>query len=227
MDQLDSESSTPAVAAPRRRRAQRGDGARLRDELVEAAELLLDKAGEDAVTIRAVAQAVGVSLPAVYLHFGSRLELLHTVCLRVWGELGDWMGDADAASHDPLNALHQRSVAYVRFGLAHPVRYRLVMTGPTTAASGQVASSCFRFLRGTVQQCVEAGALRGDATALTRAIAAALHGAVALLIFQPPESWPEDVDGFADDIATLATRGAAAIEPRSVAGQQRIDSSRS
>ncbi|MEU8986185.1 TetR/AcrR family transcriptional regulator [Streptomyces sp. NPDC048558] len=215
MDPLDSEPSTPPAAAPRRRRAQRGDGARLRDELVEAAERLLDKAGEDAVTIRAVAQAVGVSLPAVYLHFGSRLELLHTVCLRVWGELGDWMGDAsaDAGSHDPFNSLHQRSVAYVRFGLAHPVRYRLVMTGPATAASGQVASACFRFLRGTVQECVEAGVLRGDATALTRAIAAALHGAVALLIFQPPESWPEDVDGFARDIATLATRGAAAIEP--------------
>jgi AcrR family transcriptional regulator len=213
MDPLDSVPSTPDVAAPRRRRAQRGDGARLRNELVEAAEQLLDKAGEDAVTIRAVAQAVGVSLPAVYLHFGSRLELLHTVCLRVWGELGDWMGDADG-SHDPFNALHQRSVAYVQFGLAHPVRYRLVMTGPATAASGQVASACFRFLRGTVQQCVEAGVLRGDATALTRAIAAALHGAVSLLIFQPPESWPEDVDGFARDIATLATRGAAAIEPR-------------
>nr|WSZ19530.1 TetR/AcrR family transcriptional regulator [Streptomyces canus] len=212
MDPLDCEPSAPAVAAPRRRRAQRGDGARLRDELVEAAERLLDKAGEDAVTIRAVAQAVGVSLPAVYLHFGSRLELLHTVCIRVWGELSDWMGDAD--SHDPINALHQRSVAYVRFGLAHPVRYRLVMTGSATAASGQVASACFRFLRGTVQQCVETGVLRGDATALTRAIAAALHGAVTLLIFQPPESWPEDVEGFARDIATLATQGAAAIEPR-------------
>ncbi|MGW7380426.1 TetR/AcrR family transcriptional regulator [Streptomyces sp. NPDC054794] len=214
MDPLDSEPSGPAVVAPRRRRARRGDGARLRNELVEAAERLLDKAGEDAVTIRAVAQAVGVSLPAVYLHFGSRLELLHTVCLRVWGELGDWMDDAGAGSHDPFTALHQRSVAYVRFGLAHPVRYRLVMTGPATAASQQVASACFRFLRGTVQQCLEAGALRGDETALTRAIAAALHGAVSLLIFQPPESWPEDVDGFARDIATLATRGAAAIEPR-------------
>jgi AcrR family transcriptional regulator len=195
----------------RRGRAKRGEGGRLREELIEAAGTLLDDAGEDAVTIRAVAQAVGVSTPSVYLHFDNRLELLHTVCLGVWDELGRRMRSAAAESSDPLAELHQRSVAYISFGLDHPLRYRLVATGPATAATQQVADACFRFLRDTVHRCVDAGVLHGDVTALTRAICACLHGAVSLLILQPTSNWPDDIAQFADEVATLATQGAAAI----------------
>ena len=195
----------------RRRRAKRGDGGRLREELLEAAEALLDDAGEDAVTIRAVAQAVGVSTPAVYLHFDNRLELLHTVCLGVWDELDRRMRSTGTETTDPLAELHQRGVAYIRFGLDHPLRYRLVATGPATAATQQVADACFRFLRDAVQQCVDAGVVHGDVTALTRAICACLHGAVSLLILQPTSNWPDDIARFADDVATLASQGAAAF----------------
>ncbi|WP_449338924.1 TetR/AcrR family transcriptional regulator [Streptomyces chartreusis] len=86
--QITADGRADTTEGRRRRRAKRGDGGRLREELLEAAAALLDDAGEDAVTIRAVAQAVGVSTPSVYLHFDNRLELLHTVCLGVWDELG-------------------------------------------------------------------------------------------------------------------------------------------
>jgi AcrR family transcriptional regulator len=195
----------------RRSRAKRGHGGRLRDELIEAAGTLLDDAGEDGVTIRAVAQAVGVSTPSVYLHFDNRLELLHTVCLGVWDELGRRMLSISAQTTDPFAELHQRSVAYIRFGLDHPLRYRLVATGPATAATEQVADACFRFLRETVQRCADAGVLHGDVTALTRAICACLHGAVSLLILQPTSKWPDDIPQYADDAATLACQGAAAL----------------
>ncbi|MGX1855407.1 TetR/AcrR family transcriptional regulator [Streptomyces sp. NPDC055299] len=195
----------------RRSRAKRGEGGRLREELIEAAGTLLDDAGEDAVTIRAVAQAVGVSTPSVYLHFDNRLELLHTVCLGVWDELGRRMRSVGTETSDPFAELHQRSVAYIRFGLDHPLRYRLVATGPATAATQQVADACFRFLRDTVQRCVDAGVLHGDVTALTRAICACLHGAVSLLILQPASNWPDDIAQFADDVATLASQGAAVL----------------
>ncbi|AVZ77026.1 hypothetical protein SLUN_37490 [Streptomyces lunaelactis] len=65
---------------------------------------------------------------------------------------------------DPFAELHQRGAAYIRFGLDHPLRYRLVATGPATAATQQVADACFRFLRDTVQQCVDVGILHGDVT---------------------------------------------------------------
>lgn len=211
VDRREVSSRTDTGEGQRRRRAKRGDGGRLREELLEAAEALLDGGGEDAVTIRAVAQAVGVSVPAVYLHFANRLELLHTVCLGVWDDLGRRMSSTGTATADPFAELHRRSATYIRFGLDHPLRYSLVATGPATAATQQVADACFRFLRDTVQQCVDAGILLGDVTALTRAICACLHGAVSLLILQPPSNWPDDVAQFANDVATIACQGAAGL----------------
>jgi AcrR family transcriptional regulator len=54
----------------RRRRARRGEGEKLREEILEAAErLLLQTGSEEMVQVRAVAEAVGVTPPSIYLHF--------------------------------------------------------------------------------------------------------------------------------------------------------------
>ncbi|GBP99626.1 TetR family transcriptional regulator [Streptomyces spongiicola] len=194
-----------------RKRARPGEGARLRTELLAAAERILDADGEDAVTVRGVAAAVGVTTPSVYLHFASRLELLHAVCLGVWDELGRCMSDAASDVDDPFSALHRRCATYIAFGLEHPLRYSLVMNGRATEASRQVAADCFRYLAEAVEPCVAAGALRGDVAELTRAICAGLHGSVALLAQQPPETWPRDLDAYATNTASLVAFGAAAL----------------
>lgn len=197
--------------APRRPRSRRGEGVRLREELLDAAEALLDSSGESAVTIRAVAQQVGVSNPAVYLHFADRSALLHTICLRVWDRLDTYMAAAGAAATSPITDLHNRCVAYIRFGLDHPLRYRLVSSGPVTEASEHVADACFHSLRQTICRCADDGVLSGDVTALTRAICACLHGAVSLLLLQPVSAWPGDLDRYAHDVAAIATGGAISL----------------
>jgi AcrR family transcriptional regulator len=62
-----SRSAAIAGAAPtRRHRARRGEGDRLREEILAAAErLLLETGDESAVSIRAVADAVGVTPPSI------------------------------------------------------------------------------------------------------------------------------------------------------------------
>lgn len=67
----------------RRRRAPRGSGVYLRDEILDAAtQLLLDTGHAKAVSIRAVAQRVGVTPPSIYLHFADKDALLDAVCAR-------------------------------------------------------------------------------------------------------------------------------------------------
>jgi AcrR family transcriptional regulator len=194
---------------PRRRpRARRGEGGRLYEEILDAAETLLDTSGESAVTIRAVAQRVGVSNPAVYLHFADRSALLSTVCLRVWDRLDTYMTDAGSTATDPAGDLKNRCVAYVRFGLDHPLRYRLVASGPATEATARVADACFRSLRHAVRRTADDGVPDSEVTALTRAVCACLHGAVSLLLLQPASVWPDDLDRYVDDVASLATSGA-------------------
>lgn len=125
-----TEPDAPSATGVRRRRAKRGEGARLREELLAAARQLLDERGESAVTVRAVAQRVGVSTPAVYLHFASRTELLHGVCRGVWDRLDAYMAEAAAAAEDPFEELRRRCAAYIRFGLDHPLHYGLVAAAP-------------------------------------------------------------------------------------------------
>ncbi|GGO99437.1 TetR/AcrR family transcriptional regulator [Wenjunlia tyrosinilytica] len=194
-----------------RKRARPGEGPRLRAELLAAAEHVLDEQGEEALTVRGIATLVGVTTPSVYLHFESRLDLLHAVCLRVWDHLEERMREAVAGTDDPFTALYRRCAAYISFGLEHPLRYRLVMNGPASEATRQVAADSFRHLAEAVEPCVASGALRGDVVELTRNICAGLHGAVALLVQQPPATWPKDLAAYTSRAAATVSLGAAAL----------------
>ena len=64
------------MSPPGRPRSPRGHGDQLRDEILQAAdELLGETASEEAVSIRAVADAVGVTPPSIYRHFPDKASL--------------------------------------------------------------------------------------------------------------------------------------------------------
>jgi TetR/AcrR family transcriptional regulator, tetracycline repressor protein len=54
-----------------------------RDKVVDAALALIDKMGADAVTMRGVAEAVGVTPMALYNHFSSKRDLLSAIAENV------------------------------------------------------------------------------------------------------------------------------------------------
>jgi AcrR family transcriptional regulator len=75
----------------------------LHDDIVDAAEELLIRTGsEDAVSIRAVADAVGVTPPSIYRHFDDKQHLLFVVCSRHFARLADVVADAVAGTDDPI-----------------------------------------------------------------------------------------------------------------------------
>ena len=76
----------------KRRRAPRGSGEQLRDEILDATtELLLETGHAKAVSIRSVAQRVGVTPPSIYLHFADKDALLDAVCARYFEKLDEEM----------------------------------------------------------------------------------------------------------------------------------------
>src|SRR5690349_6027368 len=85
----------------RRRRAPRGSGEQLRDEILDAAtELLLETGHAKAVSIRSVAQRVGVTPPSIYLHFADKDALLDAVCARYFEKLDEEMQRVAARSEE-------------------------------------------------------------------------------------------------------------------------------
>ena len=75
---------------PVRRRNPKGQGEQLHGEILDAAEqLLLETQSVEAVSIRAVADKVGVTPPSIYRHFPDKTHLLFEVCDRLFDGLND------------------------------------------------------------------------------------------------------------------------------------------
>jgi AcrR family transcriptional regulator len=120
--------SAPAPTAGRRARSPRGQGEQLREEILAASErILIESNDEAALSIRAVASAVGVTPPSIYLHFADRNDLIFAVCERHAESLERAMDEAVEGVDEPWERLRQRGWAYLRWGLDNPEHYRLLM----------------------------------------------------------------------------------------------------
>jgi TetR/AcrR family tetracycline transcriptional repressor len=84
---------------------------------------LADADGLDTLTIRKLAQDLGVTPMALYWHFRSKEDLLEGVAERVWGEI-DVNVDPSAPWPDQLAGLLKSLVSVLR---AHPSAPRLVL----------------------------------------------------------------------------------------------------
>ncbi|MBK9614222.1 MAG: TetR/AcrR family transcriptional regulator [Uliginosibacterium sp.] len=96
--------------------------------LVAAATRLIEDGAGAQVTLRAAAEAAGVSIAAPYRHFESREALLAAVLIEGFHELTQRMEDARAAATEPLAALAATGLAYVRFAADRPALYRLMFS---------------------------------------------------------------------------------------------------
>ena len=106
------------------------------NRLIEAAAALLDSGGESAVTLRAVAQAVGVSHNAPYRHFADRAALLGAVAQRDFVVLTDAFVALDRSRRAPLAKVRAALKALIVYGERYPARYRLLFSDPDIALRG-------------------------------------------------------------------------------------------
>ena len=213
------------TARPHRRRAPRGQGELLHAEILDATERLLISSGGDeaAVSIRAVADAVGVTPPSIYLHFADKNELMFAVCERHFAELDRVLQEAAAGSPDPLESLRLRGRAYVRFGIEHPGPYRILfMSKPAVAPEWWThervqESASFMHLLEAIQACIDAGAIApGDPIKISVAVWAAVHGVTSLLISKSALPWP-DPEALGAYMCDVLIDGLRAREPGAVA----------
>lgn len=174
----------------RRSRSRRGEGDKLRDEILEQAERLLVQAGnEDAVSIRSIADSVGCTPPAIYMHFKDKDELFFAVCAQRFEEFDRYVHQEGDSTDDPLQSLRVRGKAYIQFGLENPEHYKLLMMVPKTKLASELGPeapgmSAFGHLVEAVQRCIDAGSISGEygATQIALALWSACHGITALLI---------------------------------------------
>lgn len=190
-----AEGGGPSAPA-RRRRNRRGEGARLRVELIEAAARLLERSGDaHALTLAAVAREAGVAVPSIYRHFPDRNQLVEAVVADRFERLDEALLEAMTATSGPAEALRACCRAYCRFGLEHPGHYQVLFSASLAldpARPGdRPGERVFGRLVAAVQACADAGVARQeDASLMAVNVWVALHGIVSLRTSRPNHAWP-------------------------------------
>lgn len=156
-----------------------------REKLITEAALLLDAGGDTAVTLRAVAQAVGVSHNAPYRHFKDRNALLAAIAERDFGMLAAVFHDARGGDGPPVERLTEGLNAFIGYGRDYPARYRLLFSDPEVGATGgtleAAALAAFAAFAGLVEDAQAAQVLPAVPTReLAGLIYATVHGLIDL-----------------------------------------------
>jgi AcrR family transcriptional regulator len=154
-----------------------------KEQLVSAASKLLDSGGQAAVTLRAVAEQVGVSHNAPYWHFRDRSALLAAVAERDFVHLRQAF-EQEGESHDAEAALRNAAAALIDYAVRHKARYRLLFSDPGLSPEQSLkvaAMASFQAFGLIVSRCQREGVLPEiDTVRLTGLIYAALHGSIDL-----------------------------------------------
>ena len=191
---------TPAAglfAGPRRPNA-RGQGEQLREEIVSAAvQMLSDLAGDEALSLRAVARAVSISPNSVYLYFPDRDALVAAAMQRCHAEMLQAVDDAEAAHQDPAPGLRARILSQAAWVQEHPGIYKVMHESKVGMPFKEVL---FTRTVAAVQRCMDAGvASPGDAATVALDLRTAVIGMLSLRINEPDLPWaplPEQADRF-------------------------------
>lgn len=192
------------ATAARRAPARRGDGVRLRAEILAATSRLLAELGDaGALSLRAVAREVGVATTSIYLHFTDLDALVTAVKEQHFAELSDAiLGAVESAGDDPYQRVRAIAYAYVSYGLDNPGHYRVLFIAPYTVLPPEdqafLGEAAFDTVRAEVGRTV--GADRARLVAIH--FWTALHGLITLRMSRRHFPWPP-VEREVDDLVTL------------------------
>jgi AcrR family transcriptional regulator len=134
--------------------------------VIEAAYAEIDKNGSIDLTIRTIAEVIGVTHAAVYHHFEDRAAILAGVAEKGFQEVGAAMDRASDPAPTPLERYRRMGLAYTKFALRHPRIYGVMFGPEATAHAGDrqlsyAASTVFYRIRMAIIECQKAGLLAG------------------------------------------------------------------
>ena len=188
--------SSEAPVSARSQRKPKGEGHERRAEILAAAERIFVEHGYEGATIRKIADEVGLSSTALYMHFPDKGAILQEISRQAFEALRAANERAMAQSGPAEDRLRRMMRAYVEFGFSNPNAYRLVyMTRPAELREGpqstarELGTELFRSFERVVEELEAAGRLRVDARTAAQALWAGGHGVVSLMISKPYFDW--------------------------------------
>jgi len=206
-------TDTPDNSAVPTRKA-RGFGFERRAEILAAAERVFVTHGYAGSTVRRIAEEVGVSPTALYMHFADKHSMLMELGA---GALDRMLAGATTivdAQGDPRDKIKAVLSAHIRFGLKNKTAYHLVVTegardiAKDRGITREKARLYYDILPSLVGKMSKAGRLpKGSVHGVAQTLWAGCHGLVTYLINMPTFGWVEVdelivlmVDGLVDGL---------------------------
>ena len=201
-------------ASEKRQRNLRGEGARLKDELMEAAMRLLDRSPNAQLSLRMVAKEAGIAAPSVYRHFADVNAMMAEIVRQCWAQMGEHLVSAtkDAGPIAPFDALKAKMAAFVQYAMERPSRYQLLFAPsykPEHDLDGPLRPA-FRPVRELIGEiAAEGGTLPTDDPVAAALMAISLaHGRIALAHLAPmrPGNFATEVAAFVSESLDILFR---------------------
>lgn len=156
----------------------------LRSALIEAALEILENGGMDALSLRVLARATGVTQAAPYSHFRDKDDLLAAVAETGFQRLALQMAEEATGQHSVQTRIEKLMGAYVRFAVANKPLFQLMFSRelsvmkdyPTLAMT---AGKSYSLISATLAQ---RGAASEETRFLTVTIWSLCHGLTTLIV---------------------------------------------
>ncbi|WP_198153764.1 TetR/AcrR family transcriptional regulator [Catenuloplanes japonicus] len=180
------------------------------ERILDAASVLLEQGGIEALSNRAVAGAAGVQTPMIYRVFGDKQGFLDALALRLFSAHLVEKGGRGRTG-DPVRDLRTGWDAQIRFGLQNPALYTLVYADPRPGPLTPAIRAATEMLAGSVHRVAEAGLLTVPEPHATQLIHSTGRGITLGLIALPEDERDLTVADLARDAVIAAiTSGAPA-----------------
>ncbi len=156
-----------------------------RARLIGVAERLFAEQGREAVSMRQLAHALGVSVMTPYRYFKDKDDILAATRASGFDRFAEALETAYNSVDDPVQRARMVGEAYLKFAFENPSAYRLMfdLTQPNEENYPELARAGER-ARKTMSAYVEcllrAGQLVGDPEVVAHVCWAAIHGLVVL-----------------------------------------------
>jgi len=185
--------------------------AELRQAILDAAADAFARDGYGSVSLRTVAEAVGLSHGAIYGYFKDKDELFEALVQQSFDQLSAELRSLPGRRGDPVQFLKRAGRKYVEFGLRNPGAYEFafILRRPS---EGQKPHQTYEHVRAAVKRCIDEKRFRiRDVDLANQALWTAVHGVTALLILRPEFPWAKKkalialvVDSAVDGLAATA-----------------------
>ena len=179
-------------------RKAKGDGHLRRAEILEAAQRIFVEQGYEGATIRRIAEEVGLSSTALYMHFRDKSEILVEICVIQFAALNQINAELLAEDLDAVVRVRRMLEGYFTFAFDHPNVYRLAFCSPGAATSSgpdeivKLGRRTYELFSEGVARIGVEGRLRvTDVDVAAQTSWAACHGIVSLMLTRPWVRWAD------------------------------------